>query len=48
MSSFLFSEELIIDKENNIILEAKAKIGNLKLWCDKSELDNKSTKAVII
>lgn len=46
--SFVFTEKLIIEYKNKAILGAKAGSGNLKLWCEVSQLENEGTGAAIV
>ena len=46
--SSIFLGKLIIEDKNRAILEAKAGIAILKLWCDGSKLDSGGTGAPVI
>lgn len=37
-----------MDDKNKAILEVKAGKGNLKLWCNRSKLENEGTRVAII
>lgn len=46
--SFIIPRKLIFEDGNWAILEAKAKIANLNLWCDKSKFENQGTGAAVV